>query len=112
VNALEKGTSRNKPLFSILLSMPEDRLEELISALEKELEKYLENALPPKTDYSVVISVAKKEDRVDVALDVVIRGGAAHQGDFDKVASEAIGYAKRRLVKLLEESEAEAIKGD
>lgn len=71
----------------------------MISYLEKETSKYLEEILPPKTDFSVSISIARREEGVDVSVEVSIRGRLQ---EYREEAKSAINYARNKLIEWLE----------
>ncbi|MEM1642331.1 MAG: hypothetical protein QXO48_03595 [Desulfurococcaceae archaeon] len=92
----------NKLYFSTLSSLSEDELEELVDTLEREAEKHLEKILPPKTDYSIVISIVKKSNSVNVVLDITVRGSIAYSRDFNNVVAETIKHIRDKLTEVLE----------
>jgi hypothetical protein len=83
-------------------------LEELVLYLEKETSEYLERLLPPRTDYSVSISINKEREGVDVALEVLIRGRLE---EFREEARDAVSYARRKLIDWLEAYKSKSIHG-
>lgn len=91
----------SKSYFEILKNLPEDRIEELLIAIERELDAYLKEVLPPKTEYHTVMSITRREDRVDLTIEVVITGWAQYRDDLSKLVQDAINHAKRQIVEEL-----------
>jgi len=85
--------------LKVLQSLSEEELEDLLTYLEVESSKYLESILPPKTDFSVLISIKRVSEGVDVSIEVMIRGRLAN---YSEEAKMAMNYAKRKLIEWLE----------
>lgn len=81
--------------------LSENELEELLVRLEKELSNYLEKTLPPKTDFNLTLSIVKKDNGVDVLVEVDARGQRSYHGDLRKLVQDAVNYAKKKIVELL-----------
>lgn len=93
---------KDKLYFSTLSNLREEELEELVNMLEKEAERYLERILPPKTDYSIVISIVRKSNQIDVILDIAVRGNIVYSRDFSSIISETVKHVKEKLIETLE----------
>lgn len=103
-NALK---SKDKAYLSILTAIPEDEVEKLITILEKEAERVLESRLPPKTDYSVTISISRSKSHADVSVDVQVRGNVAYSKELENAILDAVNYVKKKLVEILEDISSE-----
>lgn len=82
------------------MSLPNDVLEEIASRIEKDTSSFLRERLPPRVDFNVSVSIIRDESGVDVIVDVSIRGRLEH---YSVEAKDAINYAKKRLLEILEE---------
>lgn len=89
--------------------MSDDELEELVTIVEKETSEYLKQSLPPKTDFNVSVSIEKTGEAVNVSIDVTIRGRLQ---EYREEARDAVNYAKRKLVEVLESMRNKFIKYD
>lgn len=97
-----KAGNKDKIYLNILKSLPEGTLEEILVALERGVSDYLKRTLPPKTNFDVTLSIAKKSDSVDFSAEVTIRGRLEYRGDYSKLAQDAINHVKEVLADLLE----------
>jgi predicted RNA-binding protein Jag len=89
--------------------MSDDELEELVTIVEKETSEYLKQLLSPKTDFNVSVSIEKTGEAVNVSIDVTIRGRLQ---EYREEARDAVNYAKRKLVEVLESMRNKFIKYD
>lgn len=72
-------------------------------SVEKEVDRYLRQILPPKTDFYTVISLIKREDRVDVSVEITIRSNIKYHENHSRLVKDAINHAKRIFYKLLDD---------
>lgn len=93
--------NRDREYLEIFKSMSNGSIEEVMLTLEKEISRYLEETLPPRTDFNVSISITRREDSFDLSVDVLIRGSIRLRGEYDTIARDAINYAKKKFIELL-----------
>lgn len=93
---------RDKEYLAILQEINDEELEEILTTVEKETSEYLEQVLPPKTEFNISICVSKKSEGFDFSIEVSIRGRMELRESYSRFAQDAVNYAKKKLIDLIE----------
>lgn len=81
------------------LEVSEEQLEEIVAELERELRKFLKERLPPRSDFNILIKLAKGPQGLDLLVDIEARGFYGNEKLYRDAISDAVNYAR----KLFEE---------
>lgn len=94
-----------KPRIKILdLKLDEIELEDLIKItdhIEERIREYLEQVLPPKSEYDIIVKAEHEGDKITLYLDIGIRAGYTDIMDYDKIIGDVINVARRIFEKEL-----------
>uniref|UniRef100_A0A7C2BKU5 DUF3194 domain-containing protein n=1 Tax=Thermosphaera aggregans TaxID=54254 RepID=A0A7C2BKU5_9CREN len=82
-------------------------MEELASLAEEKISSFLNENLPFKGDFSIIVSVEKVNDSLNIVLDVGVRGGFKDMVDYNEYIEKAIQYARKFLEEKLKEYSSE-----
>jgi hypothetical protein len=82
-------------------------MEELASLAEEKISSFLNENLPFKGDFSIIVSIEKVNDSLNIAFDVGVRGGFKDMVDYNEYIEKAIQYARKFLEEKLKEYSSE-----
>ncbi|MCC6053057.1 MAG: hypothetical protein LM569_02530 [Desulfurococcaceae archaeon] len=99
----ELTSPRDSVYTATLKSLPLDKLEEILLIIEKSIREYLDEKLAKYSDYSLVASISRSPTGVDLVVDLVIDRCFTFRDSCEKLASDALNYAKRRVEEYLED---------
>ncbi|MEM1627916.1 MAG: hypothetical protein QXP02_00270 [Desulfurococcaceae archaeon] len=84
-----------------------EKLEKLAIKLENEIREYLQQKIPVKTGFDIVIGLVKRSEELTLTIDIRIEEGVANIFDHNKIINDAINYARKRFEHGLKEIVAE-----
>ncbi len=93
---------KTKEIGLNLEKLDEQALLEILERVENEVKKFLQEVLPPKNEYDLVISLSKEKDRIVFTIDLGIKAGYEDLINYDDIAGDAINVARRELERELQ----------
>ncbi len=74
-----------------------ETLSHIASIVERTVKDFLEENLPPKSEYDLVLSLENTGDRILFTIDIGVKGGYTDIVDYDRIIDEAINTARKAL---------------
>lgn len=93
---------KTKEIGLNLEKLDEQALLEMLEKVENEVKKFLQEVLPPKNEYDLVISLSKEKDHIVFTIDLGIKAGYEDLINYDDIVGDAINVARRELEKELQ----------
>jgi hypothetical protein len=72
-----------------------DKLSSIADKIEKTIRKFLDEKLPPKSEYDLIISIAHEGDHITLSIDIGVKAGYTDLMNYDKIVVDAINIARR-----------------
>jgi transcriptional regulator NrdR family protein len=92
---------KSKSLNLDLSRIDPEKLSEIIEAVEKEVRSFLDQTLPPKSEYDLVLSLENDGEKISFLIDISVYGGYSDITDYDRIVGDAINIARKRLEEEL-----------
>ncbi|MEM1833915.1 MAG: DUF3194 domain-containing protein [Thermosphaera sp.] len=80
-----------------------EAMEEIASSVEDAVNAYLREHLPVDEDFSIVVSIEREGDSLNIAIDVGVRGALGNVVNYEEFVENAIQYARKRLEEKLKD---------
>jgi len=94
---------KTKTLNLDLNKLDEKTLTSILSRIESTLKDFLDKKLPPKSEYDLILSISKEEDKITLLIDVGIKGGYSDIYDYDTIIGDAINVARKEFERIIKQ---------
>ncbi|ADI32691.1 hypothetical protein [Staphylothermus hellenicus] len=89
---------RKTRIKTLNLNLEEIKLEDLaniIEYVEEHVREYLEQVLPPKSEYDIIVKITHEGDKITLFLDIGVKAGYIDIMNYNKILGDAINEARR-----------------
>ncbi|WP_052833831.1 hypothetical protein [Staphylothermus marinus] len=80
------------------LNLEEIKLDDLTNItehVEKHIREYLEQVLPPKSEYDIIVKAVHEGDKITLFLDIGVKAGYTDIMNYNKILGDTINEARR-----------------
>jgi len=98
----EFTSSRDQNYTTILKNLPFHRLEEILTLIEKSIKEYLDEKLTKHSDYTLVASISRNTNSVDLVVDLRIDRCITIREKCEDLVNDALNYARKKIEEYLD----------